>query len=487
MSPAPALHLSGTARIDGAPIFGPLALDADAGRWTCLLGPSGVGKSTVLRLFAGLGDGVSFEGTFGAGDRMALEGRVAMMAQSDLLMPWLDIGDNVMLGARLRGEAADAWRAGRVLGLAGLGEHAQRKPSALSGGQRQRAALARTLMEDRPVVLLDEPFSALDAQTRIRMQDLAAEPAGGANRAAHHARCGRGRAPRPPDPADVQFGRSGHPAARHSAAAPRRCAGYAGSAGAAAAAAAGDAMSGALRAIGVAALALLIWQAVVTLAALPPFILPGPLRVATALWTSRALIAENALVTIAEVLIGLGLGAVLGFVSAILLAASPLARALIRPMLVFSQAVPVFALAPILTLWLGYGLWSKVAMALLIIYFPVTSAFFDALMRTPPDWLGLARVMSAGRARTMWRIRIPAALPGFASGLRLAAVYAPIGAIIGEWVGASRGLGYLMLLANGRAKIDLMFAALIVLALFTLALHAAVDALCRRLLDARIA
>ena len=156
-------------------------------------------------------------------------------------------------------------------------------------------------------------------------------------------------------------------------------------------------------------------------------------------------------------------------------------------MMVFSQAIPVFALAPILTLWLGYGLWSKVAMALLIIYFPVTSAFFDALMRTPPHWLDLARVMGANRPRMMWHIRVPAALPGFASGLRLAAVYAPIGAIIGEWVGASKGLGYLMLLANGRAKIDLMFAALIVLAILTLLLHASVDRACRRWLDGKSA
>lgn len=237
------------------------------------------------------------------------------------------------------------------------------------------------------------------------------------------------------------------------------------------------------RIAGVTLLALLVWHAVVTLFELPRFILPGPQLVLATLWTSRALIAEHALVTGVEVLLGLGLGAALGFASAILLTASPLARAVLRPMLVFSQAVPVFALAPILMLWLGYGLWSKVAMALLIIYFPVTSAFFDALMRTPPGWLELARVMGAAPGRTLWRIRVPAAMPGFASGLRLAAVYAPIGAIIGEWVGASRGLGYLMLLANGRARIDLMFAALIVLAILTLALHAAVDAVCRRLWD----
>ena len=231
------------------------------------------------------------------------------------------------------------------------------------------------------------------------------------------------------------------------------------------------------------ALALGLWQALVVLAALPPFILPGPGRVAGELWQSRTLIAGHAGITIAEVLIGLALGAILGGLSAIGLAASPLARGLIRPMMVFSQAIPVFALAPILTLWLGYGLWSKVAMALLIIYFPVTSSFFDALMRTPQPWLDMGRVMGASRARLMWHIRVPAAWPGFASGLRLAAVYAPIGAIIGEWVGASKGLGYLMLLANGRAKIDLMFAALIVLAVFTLLLHRAVDAACRRWLD----
>ncbi|MEL7279803.1 MAG: ABC transporter permease [Pseudomonadota bacterium] len=225
------------------------------------------------------------------------------------------------------------------------------------------------------------------------------------------------------------------------------------------------------------------WQVLVTVTDLPRFILPGPLLVAETIWTSRVVLAENAWITILEVLIGLVLGACLGALSAIALAASPMARALIRPMLVFSQAVPVFALAPILTLWLGFGLWSKITMALIIIYFPVTSAFFDALMRTNRDWLGMAKVMGATPARIMWHIRIPAALPGLASGLRLAAVYAPIGAVIGEWVGASRGLGYLMLLANGRAKTDLMFAALIVLAVFTILLHTGVHHLCRRYLD----
>ena len=179
--------------------------------------------------------------------------------------------------------------------------------------------------------------------------------------------------------------------------------------------------------------------------------------------------------------IGLVLGAILGTLTALGLVASPLARQIVRPTLVLTQALPVFALAPILTLWLGYGMGSKIVIAVLIIYFPVTSAFFDGLTATPPGWLDLARTMQARPTATLWRIRVPAALPALASGLRLAAVYAPIGAVIGEWVGASRGLGYLMLLANGRAKTDLMFAALVVLALMTLALYRVVGAACDRL------
>lgn len=224
-----------------------------------------------------------------------------------------------------------------------------------------------------------------------------------------------------------------------------------------------------------------LWQALVTLAGLPPFILPGPLRVATALWDNAALIGWHAAVTFTEVIAGLVLGAILGAATALHMATSPFARRFLRPVLVLTQALPVFALAPILTLWLGYGIGSKILMAVLIIYFPVASAFYDGLMGTPRGWLDLAKSMQATPRQVLWRVRMPAALPSLASGLRLAAVYAPIGAIIGEWVGASQGLGYLMLLANGRAKIDLMFAALAVLAVLTLMLHRVVGAGCDRL------
>ena len=172
---APGLAMSGRATIDGTTIFERLSLDVPPGQWTCLLGPSGVGKSTVLRLFAELDKYIAFEGRVGASDGKPVTGRVALMAQSDLLMPWLSVRDNVLIGAKLRGEASDAARANDVLTRVGLSNHRDKKPNALSGGQRQRVALARTLMEDRPIVLLDEPFSALDAKTRSQMQELAVE------------------------------------------------------------------------------------------------------------------------------------------------------------------------------------------------------------------------------------------------------------------------------------------------------------------------
>ena len=166
----------------GRALFDGLDLDLDAGRWTCLLGPSGVGKSSLLRLLAGLldgGAGTAPSPVVRCGDGRPLAGRIAYMAQSDLLLPWLPALGNVMLGARLRGEGGRAGhlksRARALLARVGLGGREGDRPAKLSGGQRQRVALARTLMEDRPVVLMDEPFSALDAITRHRLQAQAAE------------------------------------------------------------------------------------------------------------------------------------------------------------------------------------------------------------------------------------------------------------------------------------------------------------------------
>jgi putative hydroxymethylpyrimidine transport system ATP-binding protein len=174
MTRAPGIILNGQHHIGGHLLFD-TDLHIPAGQWTCLLGRSGVGKSTILRLILGLETGGLFKGWFAATDDMPLTGRISYMAQSDLLLPWLSVLDNVCIGARLRGAPLSNARARDLLHRVGLSDHADQKPATLSGGMRQRAALARTLYEDRAIVFLDEPFSALDAGTRADMQELAAE------------------------------------------------------------------------------------------------------------------------------------------------------------------------------------------------------------------------------------------------------------------------------------------------------------------------
>jgi len=163
---------SASLRYAGAFLFQGLNFTLPGGAWTCLLGPSGVGKSSLLRLIAGLAP--LDQGAVSCSDGAPLAGRLAWMGQQDDLLPWLSARDNVTLGARLRGEPPDRAKARDLLARVGLDRQAEQLPATLSGGQRQRAALARTLMEDRPVVLMDEPFSALDAITRARLQALAA-------------------------------------------------------------------------------------------------------------------------------------------------------------------------------------------------------------------------------------------------------------------------------------------------------------------------
>jgi putative hydroxymethylpyrimidine transport system ATP-binding protein len=172
---APQLQIRGGFSHGDTILFDGLDLVLEAGQWTCLLGPSGVGKSTILRLVAGLDTGGDFKGTIESTDLRPLREQVAYMAQADLLLPWLNVRANVMLGASLRGEARMLERVDQLINEVGLGRHAEKRPHELSGGMRQRAALARTLMEDKPLLLLDEPFSALDARTRSEMQELAFE------------------------------------------------------------------------------------------------------------------------------------------------------------------------------------------------------------------------------------------------------------------------------------------------------------------------
>jgi len=226
---------------------------------------------------------------------------------------------------------------------------------------------------------------------------------------------------------------------------------------------------------------LVAWEVLTWATGVPVYILPPPSRVAVVLVERFDLLIEQTAWTAAEMILGLAMGLVLGAALAVVFAASVGWRRWALPLVIVSQAIPVIAIAPLLVLWLGYGMASKVAMAALVIFFPVVSALYDGLRRTEQGWLDLAHTMDARPGAVLMQIRLPAALPAFASGARIAAAVAPIGAVIGEWVGASAGLGFLMTQSLARGQTPLAFAALFLLSLLGLTLYYATDWAGRRL------
>jgi putative hydroxymethylpyrimidine transport system permease protein len=227
---------------------------------------------------------------------------------------------------------------------------------------------------------------------------------------------------------------------------------------------------------------ILIWWAITAFTAIPPYMLPSPIKVAEALVAQRQTLVGATLTTFTEIILGLACGTILGAGLALGMVFSPLLQRWLLPLLLLSQAIPVFALAPLLVLWFGFGMASKVVMAVLVIFFPVTATFFDGLRRVDIGWLDLARTMNASPWAILRHVRLYAALPAFGSGLRVATAIAPIGAIIGEWVGSSAGLGYVMMNANARIQTDVMFSALTILSLMAILLWVIVDRVLKRIL-----
>jgi putative hydroxymethylpyrimidine transport system permease protein len=218
-----------------------------------------------------------------------------------------------------------------------------------------------------------------------------------------------------------------------------------------------------------------IWYAIILYWQLPNYILPTPWQVLHCLYQQIHLIIQQLMFTLFEIIISLLLGIVIGSLAAFIIAFyQPLARWML-PMMIISQAIPIFALAPLFVIWFGYGMSAKIVTGVLMIFFPITSALFDGLKQTDNNWLNLASTMRASKWRSFIIIRIPAALPSLACGIRIATVIAPLGAIVGEWVGASQGLGYLMLNANARMQIDLMFACVTIIMLLSLVLYFSID------------
>ena len=216
-----------------------------------------------------------------------------------------------------------------------------------------------------------------------------------------------------------------------------------------------------LSALGFCILILLAWEMGVRLAELPRFILPPPSAIVLTAITRAPVIFPHALATMMEILAGIGMALVTAVPLAVAMFARPGLEKGLAPFLVASQAVPVFALAPLLVVWLGYGMASKVFMAWVIIFFPITISLLSGLKSCHEEYRVLFGLMGA----TFWqKLRLlywPWALPQFFSGLRVGVSVATIGAVIGEWVGAQQGLGYLMVQSNARLQTDMVFAAIL--------------------------
>jgi NitT/TauT family transport system permease protein/putative hydroxymethylpyrimidine transport system permease protein len=218
---------------------------------------------------------------------------------------------------------------------------------------------------------------------------------------------------------------------------------------------------------------------------LESFLVPSPAEIAESLWQSRELLAENAWVTLREMLLGLGLALVIGVCFAFLMHLSGLIKDTFNPLIVASQTIPILVIAPILVIWFGFGIWPKAAVIALICFFPITISTLAGLGSTDPEAAKMMRTLNASRGQILWRVETPTALPQFFTGARLAVVLAPIGAIFGEWVGASSGLGHLILQDNAQIETARIFATVTILSAMALILFALVAFAERRIVTWR--
>jgi NitT/TauT family transport system permease protein len=223
---------------------------------------------------------------------------------------------------------------------------------------------------------------------------------------------------------------------------------------------------------------LVAWEAAVRVLAVPAFIVPAPSSIFVALYRGFAsgVYAEHLWVTLSETMLGFAFGCVLAFALGIAVALSPRFEYFLYPFIVMFQALPKVALAPLILVWLGTGMESKLAIAWLVAFFPIVVDTATGLRNTPAEFLDLATAVRASPFQTFWKIRFPAALPFVISGSKVAITLAVIGAVIGEFIGSNEGLGNLLLVANSQINIPLAFACLIGLAAIGIGLYGAVAA-----------
>jgi NitT/TauT family transport system permease protein len=228
----------------------------------------------------------------------------------------------------------------------------------------------------------------------------------------------------------------------------------------------------------------ILWELLVRVLDLPAFILPGPGLVWERFLKSltSGQLTRHALATLFEVLSGLFLGSISATILGYLLAKSPSLEKLIAPYLVASQSIPTVAIAPLLVIWFGPGIFSKVLICALIVFFPVLINTVVGLREVPQDLRDLMHSLNATRSQTLWKLEVPAALPVFLGGLRVGATLSVIGAVVGELVGADRGLGFLINVGRGQYDTALVFVAVITLIVMAMALYGIVLLIERRVL-----
>ncbi|MDC0093772.1 ABC transporter permease [Alphaproteobacteria bacterium] len=230
-----------------------------------------------------------------------------------------------------------------------------------------------------------------------------------------------------------------------------------------------------LRGLIIATTIFMIWEFCCGYFEIPTFMLPPPSEVFISIYTNWDLLLKHASYTLIEILASIFIGTFIGIFSALAISSSNTLKRWVMPILLASQSIPVFALAPLLILWLGYGMSSKIVIGVLIVFFPITSNFTDALNKVPQELIDAGKTIGLSKAKVFWKIKIPSSLPGLCSGIRVAACFAPIGAVVGEWIGGSTGLGSFMIYSNARLQTDNMFAALIILIFITITLYKVTD------------
>jgi len=231
----------------------------------------------------------------------------------------------------------------------------------------------------------------------------------------------------------------------------------------------------------------LFWELTVRLLDIPDYVLPAPSEVLTVLTGNAAVIAGHTLSTVATATLGLLLGTVTGVTLAVVMAASSAVRAALYPLVVVSQSVPMVVLAPLFVVWFGFGLLPRVLVVALVSFFPVAVATVSGLVAADRDQVDLVRAMGGSRRDLAQHVLVPGALPSLFTGLKVAASYAMFGAVVGEWIGASSGLGLYLERSRASFATDQMFAAVLVIAAVSVALVGVVFALERAALPWQVA